>query len=439
MKRQLLASVSERVGERARVAGFIHTIRNQGSLVFIHLRDRSGIMQLIVEKSAHPDVWAQAKELTLESVVEVTGLVKAEKQAPGGFEIGVEELTVLSTAEPELPMPVNDKGDAEVSLKVRQDWRWLDLRRAKTRLIFEVWTTFEQGIRDYLIEKRNFIQIHSPKLMSSPSESKAELFEVKYFERVAYLAQSPQFYKQMAQAAGFEGIFEAGPVFRADPSFTSRHATEFTCYDVEFSYIDSHHDVMDLEAEMLAHAIERVAKKHGDQIKEMFDREVVVPKLPFPKLALLEAKKILAELKIPSEKPDDLSPEEERAISEWAKKEHGHEFLFLIDYPITIRPFYHMRHADNPGLTKSFDLLWNGLEITTGAQREHRHDVLIEQVKDKGFDPKGLKHYLDFFEYGCPPHGGFGAGGNRLIMQLLGLPNVREGIYLFRGVKRLTP
>lgn len=439
MNRHSISDVAAKVGERVKVEGFIHTLRKQGSLVFILLRDRSGQIQIIIEKKARPATWELAKNLTLESVIAVTGLAKAEAQAPGGFEIGAEEIEVLSSAAPELPIPVNEKVELEINMKSRLDWRWLDLRKPHNQLIFQVWTTMEQAFREYLVEKRNFVQIHSPKMMATPSESGAELFEVKYFERTAYLAQSPQFYKQMAQAAGFEGVFEVGPVFRADPSFTSRHATEFTGYDVEFSYIESHHDVMDLEAELLANIIKRVNEKHGAAIKELFNREIPEPTLPFPKITLLEAKKILAEQGVPSEKPDDLSPEEERAICTHVKEKEGSEFVFIIDYPISIRPFYHMRHEDNPQLTKSFDLLWNGLEITTGAQREHRYDVLREQVKEKGLTEGPLKHYLNFFKYGCPPHGGFGAGANRLVMQLLGLPNVREGVYIYRGVKRLTP
>ncbi|MGH7239304.1 MAG: aspartate--tRNA(Asn) ligase, partial [Candidatus Saccharimonadales bacterium] len=283
------------------------------------------------------------------------------------------------------------------------------------------------------------LEIHSPKLIATASESGSEVFEVKYFERKAYLAQSPQFYKQMAMAAGFEKVFEVGPVFRAEPSFTSRHATEFTGYDSEISYIESHEDVMREEERVIQYAISKVKEVYGVEIQRLFGRDVVVPETPFPRVSMRDAKKILAERGLKSEKEGDISPEEERAICEYVKQERGHEFLFVTDYPVTVRPFYHMRHESDPSLTKSSDLLWNGIEVTTCAQREHRYDVLVAQAKEKGMDVSPLQFYLNFFKYGCPPHGGYGMGTNRMIMKLLGLENVREAMFLYRGVNRLTP
>jgi aspartyl/asparaginyl-tRNA synthetase len=234
-------------------------------------------------------------------------------------------------------------------------------------------------------------------------------------------------------------VFEVGPVFRAEPSFTSRHATEFTGYDAEISYVESHHDVMAEEERVIAHALQKVKEVHGEEIKELFGREVVVPKVPFPKYTMAETKKILADLGVPSEKEGDLSPEEERKISEYVLEKEGHEFVFITDYPKTVRPFYHMRREDDPNITKSFDLLWMGLEVTTGAQREHRYDVLVAQAKEKGMNVESVQFYLNFFKYGCPPHGGYGMGPNRMIMKLLNIDNVREAMFLYRGVKRLEP
>lgn len=436
MERTLTADVKQQIGETILLKGWIHTIRKQGSLIFMLLRDRTGLLQVIVEKKT-TDVFETCQKLTVESVVALTGLVKEEQQAPGGYEVAATTIEVLSAAAPELPIPVVDK-ERKTNQQARLDWRWLDLRRPENYLIFQVWTAMEQAFRTDLI-KRGFVQIHSPKFMNTPSESGAELFEVKYFDRVAYLAQSPQFYKQMAQAAGFEGIFEVGPVFRANPSFTSRHDTEFTGYDVEFSFIESHTDVMRLESELLVAMLKAVSKQYGPIIEEQYKRKIVVPTLPFPSLTLQEAKKILKSQGLPSEKPDDLSPEEERALSAHILKTQKHEFVFVTDYPISIRPFYHMRHADDPTLTRSFDLLWNGLEITTGAQREHRYDVLKQQAEEKGLNLEPLKHYLNFFKYGCPPHGGFGMGPSRMLMKIFNVENVREVTYLYRGVKRLTP
>jgi aspartyl-tRNA synthetase len=317
------------------------------------------------------------------------------------------------------------------------NWRWLDLRRPEKQLIFKVWTVMEQAFRKYWIN-HGYIQIHSPKLMSVPSESGAELFEVIYFDRKAYLAQSPQFYKQMAMAAGFEKVFEIGPVFRANPSFTARHDTEFTSYDIEISFIDSHQDVIRAEEEMLVEVLTTVKEKYGKEIEKFYRRKLVIPKTPFPQFTMEEAKKILKKLRVPSER-EDLSPEEERKLSEFVLKKEGHEFVFVTEYPIEVRPFYHMRLETNPKLTKSFDLLWNGLEITTGAQREHRYEILVKQAKEKGLKIESIKYYLNFFKYGCPPHGGFGLGPTRMLMKIFNIGNVREVTYLYRGVKRLIP
>jgi aspartyl-tRNA synthetase len=276
--------------------------------------------------------------------------------------------------------------------------------------------------------------------MASPSESHAELFKLEYFETFAYLAQSPQFYKQMAMTAGLGKVFEIGPVFRADPSFTSRHATEFISVDMEMSWIDSHEDVMSFQEQLLVRAITAVKDKHGEEIKKLYDLDIEIPTVPFPRIPLAEAHQIIEARGYKVPRTDgDMDPEGERKIAQYAKEELGHDFVFLTDYPKHIRPFYHMRKKDDPTLTNSYDLIWKGTEITTGAQREHRVDVLVEQAKDKGLDPEGLSFYIDFFRYGAPPHGGFGMGLTRVVMLLLNLPNIREASFLFRGPNRLQP
>ncbi len=235
-------------------------------------------------------------------------------------------------------------------------------------------------------------------------------------------------------------MFEVGPAFRADPSFTSRHATEFTSVDAEISWIESHEDVARLQEELIVAALTAVNEKHGDEIRELFDVEVTVPSIPFPRIPLLEAKDIVAKRgHVIDRADDDLDPEGERQIAAHVMEEFGHEFVFLTDYPSTIRPFYHMRNAEDPSITNSYALIWNGVEITTGAQREHRVDVLEAQAREKGLDPEELGSYLDFFRYGVPPHGGFGMGLNRVLMLLLHQSNLREVTYLFRGPNRLAP
>ncbi|NCT55639.1 aspartate--tRNA(Asn) ligase [bacterium] len=437
MKRVYVQDIKSKISEEVTMMGWVHTIRDQGRIKFVLLRDITGIAQLVVGEEK-TEAFKIISDLANESVIEVIGVIKEERQAPNGVELQIDSITVLSKADPKLPIPIIDKSNAETEQPTRLDWRWIDLRKPEKALIFKVWTWMEQYMREFFVND-GFMEIHSPKFMSTPSESGAELFEVKYFDRVAYLAQSPQFYKQMAMASGFEKVFEVGPVFRANPSFTSRHDTEFTGYDFEISFIKSHYDVMEQEERMLRFVIEKLKQKFGAEIEKSYGRKLVIPTTPFPKVSMSEAKKILKKLNVPSEKDGDLSPEEERRLSEYILKEKGHEFVFVTEYPIDVRPFYHMRVDGDPTLTKSFDLLWNGIEITTGAQREHRYDVLIKQATEKGLHLEPLQHYLNFFKYGCPPHGGIGFGPTRMLMKIFDIPNVREVTYLYRGVKRLTP
>src|SRR5438105_1078249 len=402
---------------------------------FLIVRDETGLAQVVVDKQDPPsELNEQISALTAESAISVGGTVVADERVKlGGLELRLESLHVDSLAEPELPIAPDSSMDKRI------DWRYLDLRRPERRLIFEVQTTVEHAMREFW-RKQGFIELHSPKLMGSASESGAELFKVEYFDRTAYLAQSPQFYKQMAMAAGFGRVFEVGPVFRANPSFTSRHDTEFTSVDVEISWIDSHEDVMAFEEAWLAHVLEGVAREHGEIVEKTFGSQVVVPSLPFPRITLANAKEMLREQGVPGVGGQlDLDPVSERALSELVKERYGHEFAFVTDYPTSVRPFYHMRHAADAGLTKSFDLLWRGLELTTGAQREHRYEQLVAQASEKGVETESIQYYLDFFRFGCPPHGGFGFGLTRLLMRLLAQDNVREVTFLYRGPHRLTP
>jgi nondiscriminating aspartyl-tRNA synthetase len=433
--RTLIAELPSKLGERVTIRGWVHAVRDQKRMQFIVVRDESGLAQVVLAKDDPPSELNQkVSAVTAESAVTVTGSVVADERVKlGGLELRLEAIEVDSLAEPELPIAPDS------ALDKRIDWRYLDLRRPERRLIFEVQTSAEHAMREFWREQ-GFIEIHTPKMMGSASESGAELFKVEYFDRTAYLAQSPQFYKQMAMAAGFGRVFEIGPVFRANPSFTSRHDTEFTSVDVELSWIDSHEDVMAFEERWLAHVLAAVAGAHGEQIADTFQTELVVPAVPFPRVTLAEAKQLLRDHGHHAPGPDeDLDPSSERALSEIVREQHGHEFAFVTDYPTAVRPFYHMRHAEQPTLTKSFDLLWRGIELTTGAQREHRYEQLLAQAKAKRVDTGPIQYYLDFFRFGAPPHGGFGFGLTRLLMQMLGQDNVREVTFLYRGPHRLEP
>jgi len=434
MERTLVGNLRDAVGQIVCLKGWVQALRDMKKVQFIIVRDHTGLVQVVREKLGD-DLTTLISSLTAETAVEVIGTVVAnEKVKLGGLEISLEELWIVSPAPAQLPIT------EESGLDLRLDWRFLDLRRPINHLLFKVQTAAEHAMRQFWTEN-GFIEIHSPKFMGSASESGAELFRVEYFGGHAYLAQSPQFYKQMAMAAGFDRVFEVGPVFRANPSFTSRHDTEFTSVDVELSWIESHHDVMAFEERWLHYVLQSLKDKYGEAILQNFGEDIVVPSLPFPRVTMEEAYEIIAKRGhvLSAETKGDLDPEGERQLCAHIKEQTGHDFVFVTDYPISVRPFYHMRHADNPGLTKSFDLLWKGLEVTTGAQREHRYDVLMQQVLEKGLNPDPIKYYLDCFQYGCPPHGGYGFGLTRMLMVLLGVKNVREVTYLYRGPTRLAP
>lgn len=435
MKRTKINQLKGKIGKEVLIKGWVHEIRDQSNIKFILLRDNSGLIQLVVSDDKK-DIFNTITKIPRESVLSVEGVVKAEKQAPGGIEIKVECYNLLSEANRNLPIPVVEKSKESTALPKRLDYRWIDLRKPRNFLIFKVWNCMEDSMREFWL-KNGFTQIYSPKFMCAPSESGAELFTVDYFGRKAYLAQSPQFYKQMAMAAGFERVFEIGPVFRANPSHTTRHDTEFTSVDVEMSFIESHEDVMKFEEEWLSFMLKKVKQKLGGEIKEVFGVDINVPKLPFPRLTMKEALSLLAQKNYSSE--GDLDAEGEKLICGIVKEKFKHDFVFITEYPISVRPFYHMRKESDKSITKSYDLLWNGLEITTGAQREHRYEILKQQAVEKKLNLNLIEDYLNFFKYGCPPHGGFGLSPTRLLMILLDIKNVREVTFVPRDTERLRP
>ncbi len=414
-----------------KVQGFVENFRNKRTMAFIVVKDITGKLQVTVEKEKHPEMLEMLDKLTIHSVVTFEGeVVASEYVKMGGKEMYPDSMKVESYAD---ALPIKDDSDIDHKM----DYRWIDLRRDINHLMLEMQTTLTNAMREFLVA-RNFVEIHTPKLIAAASESGSDVFEVKYFDGKAYLAQSPQFYKQMAMAAGLERIFETGPVFRAEKSYTNKHATEFTGFDLEFSYINSFDDVMKMEEELLTYALEKVAEKHGEDIKAHYGLEVIVPKLPFPRMKLAD---VYAELEarygytVPDELKGDLTTEAERMTRQLAKDMFDHEFLFITDYDAKERAFYHMR--DEAGVPQGYDLIWRGVEITTGAQREHRYEILKAQAEEKGL-AEDVKFYLEFFKYGCPPHGGFGLGIDRLTMLFLGL-SIKEAEFLFRGPNRLTP
>lgn len=433
MSRVMIAEAKKQGEGTVNLAGWARNLRVHKGLIFIDLRDLSGQMQLVVLES--DPSFIEASKLTLESVIAVSGTLQ-EKPAKKGdtsgikdYELLVTHLEILSLAAEGLPIPVLTKADNEAEVDLRFDYRWLDLRQEEKQMIFKTWSKLEEGFREEF-SRLGFTQVYTPCLMSTASETGADVFEVKYFDRKAYLSQSPQFYKQMAIASGLEKVFTFGPVFRAEKSFTTRHVTEFTGWDFEFAFIESHHDIMDVEEKLLVNGFKK--------LKEELNLDIEVPSSPFPRITLADVKVKLKAIGVPSEKDGDLSPEEEREICRLIKEEQGHDFIFVTDYPAETRAFYHMRYPGT-NTTKSFDLLYRGVEVTTGAQREHRIDILEKQALEKGMNLEELKDYLNFFRYGCPPHGGVGIGPARLIMKIMNLNSVKEACFLPRDVRRLLP
>jgi aspartyl-tRNA synthetase len=439
MIRVPISALRAHVGETVTIAGWAQTLRLQRAMQFVLVRDHTGVVQ-VTHRRDGTALEAELDGLTAESAVRVTGRVVANPVVSlGGLELIPDRITVENRAA--TPLPVDDHTGPEGRL----DWRFLDVRRRPAaRLVFDVQTTVERAMREFA-SAHGCTEMHTPKLMGSASESGAEVFELGYFGGSAFLAQSPQFYKQMAIAAGVDRVFEIGPVFRAEPSFTSRHATEFISVDLELAWISDVEDVMAFEERMLAHVLAAVADAHGEQIEEHFGTTITVPKVPFPRITMAQAQEMLgtAGTASPAGARADLDPAGERATSARMTERTGHEFVFVTRYPASVRPFYHMRTASTgtgePDLTCSFDLLWKGIEITTGAQREHRYDVLLSQAAEKGLSTEPMRSYLDCFRYGCPPHGGLAIGLARLLMVALGLDSIREAMFLFRGPNRLTP
>lgn len=437
MNKLRFCDLKEHFNEEVVLKGFIDNLRDLQYVQFLVLRDRTGKVQVTIEKNdENKELNELVSSLTLESTVTVTGkLLESPKVKLNGMEVIPTSIVVTSKSENEIP--INFKDTSSALLDTRLDYRFLDLRNEKNVMMFKIQSAFVEGMRDFLY-KNEFTEIHTPKLIGAASESGSDVFEVKYFDTKAFLAQSPQFYKQMAMSSGFEKIFEVAPAFRAENSNTNRHTTEFTSFDIEFSYIDSFTDVMDFEEELIIAGLTKVKEKYGEIIKTMFNEDVIVPTRPFPRIKLNDLYKELESrygYNIPTEDVGDMNAETEKLTSKYAKEVYGHEFIFVTDFSAKKRAFYHMR---KDGIPQGYDLIWKGVEITTGAQREHRYEILKSQAEEKGLG-EDVKFYLEFFKYGCPPHGGFALGVDRMTMLLLGMPNLKETMFLFRGPNRITP
>jgi nondiscriminating aspartyl-tRNA synthetase len=423
-------------GKQVVLMGWVHILRDKGKIKFLILRDEHGTAQITIpQKRVLPEVFEKAGLLKPETAVAIRGRVVAAKQVESGVEVIPDEIRILNTSE-RLPIDVVE-GKVDIELDTRLNFRVLDLRKPTVNAVFRVQHSLVRFAREYL-ESQDFIEIHTPKLVAEATEGGANLFEVKYFERKAYLAQSPQFYKQLMLLAGFGRVFEIAPVFRAEKHNTRRHVNEYTSFDFEMAWISGVEDVMKMEEKMLHYSFTKTLEHSGREL-DLLGLDLAIPDVPFKRIKYTEAIDLVnkegKELSI----TDDLDPECERILGEVFPEKYGTDMVFITHYPLELRPAYTMPSLTDEGMTESFDLTYKGMEITTGGQRIHLYDLLVERFKAKGFDPDAFAFYLDPFKYGAPPHGGLGLGVERLTMQLLGIDNIREATLLPRDRDRLTP
>jgi nondiscriminating aspartyl-tRNA synthetase len=426
-----IQSVTPATGS-AEVVGWVHEVRDLGGLAFFLIRDRTGILQVtIVKKSANTSVLAAARAVSRESVVRVAGRVKAIDKAPGGRELIPDTFEVLNASESPLPLDVVEKVPAE--LDTRLDARFLDARRPRVAAVFQIRSAVMQAIHSFLFEN-GFIHITTPKIVAAATEGGTELFPIAYFDKEAFLNQSPQLYKQMMMAAGFEKVFEVGPIFRAEEHNTTKHLNEATSIDIEVSFA-THHDVMRILEDLIVHTYTHVKACCPDQLANLECADFEVPKAPFIRLPYARAIAI-AQKKTdePVRYGDDISPASERAIG---AEIAGH--YFIVDWPTEIRPYYAMPYEDDPSICRAFDLMHQRMELASGAERVFRHDQLVQQIRKKGLNPESFEFYLRPFRYGMPPHAGWGLGAERLVMTMLNLSNVREAVLFPRDMHRLVP
>lgn len=416
--------------EKYTTVGYVSEIRNFGNLMFVIVRKGYDYEQITFFKKDCPELYNQAKDLTKESIIKIVGEKKQAEKAMNGYEVIPENFEIISKAK--APVPLDISGKIESTFDARINHRYIDLRMPEHKAIFVIRSQVYKASVDFF-NKNEFINITTPKLVDCGVESGAELFKLDYFGKPAYLSQSPQVYKQMMIVSGFEKVYEIGPVFRAEKSNTTRHTTEFTGIDFEIAFAD-YEEILKITKELMTHIIKHVkenCKKELEILKINLTepKEMGVIDMPTLKNLLKEKGKTLTE-------EEDLDSEAEKLAYEIAKEKFGSDFLFVKDYPFEARPFYHKKEGQK---TKSFDLIWKGVEICTGSERETRVDVLKKQIQEKGLKEEDLNYYIEMLEYGSPPHGGCGIGLDRIVEILLNLPNVKEAVLLPRDPQRLTP
>ncbi|MDY4251367.1 MULTISPECIES: aspartate--tRNA(Asn) ligase [unclassified Clostridium] len=428
MKRIIVSEINKFIEKKIKVGGWVYRIRKLKEITFLILRDRSGLVQCVIEnKSINTD------NINIESVVSVVGEVMISKNALNPFEILIEEINIISESE-ELPIEINKK-DYNANLETTLNNRAISLRHEKVNSVFKIQNIIVQSFREFLIEK-GFTEIFTPKIVSEGAEGGTQLFKIKYFEKTAYLAQSPQFYKQMMVGAGFERVFEVAHVYRAEEHNTSRHLNEYVSMDLEFGFIEDEYEIMNLEEELIKYILNSVEEK-GKKYLELLNANLPRIHGSIPKIELKEAIKIIEAKYNKKGLEGDLDPEGEKLICKYAKEELSCDFIFITNYPRKKRPMYTMPLGEEG--TRSFDLLFRGVEITTGGQRIHNYNMLINSMKEKGLNPNDYEGYTEIFKYGMPKHGGLAIGLERITAQLLNLNNIREATLIPRDRTRITP
>lgn len=423
-------------GKRIKVAGWVWEIKDLGGIKFLWLRDREGIVQITApKKRVSQEIFKLIPKLNSEDVIAVEGIVNFTPKAKLGFEILPEKLEILNRAES--PLPLDPTGKVKAEIDTRLDNRFMDVRRPKVMAIFKIRSGIFKAMRDFFHEN-GFIEIHTPKIIATATEGGTELFPMKYFEKDAFLAQSPQLYKQIMMASGLDKVYEIAPIFRAEEHNTTRHLNEAWSIDAEMAFIENEEEIMDLLERLVAYTINYI-REHNTKELETLNFELEEPKLPFPRLSYDKALEILADLGKGISWGEDIDTEGEKLLGKYMMENENAPLYFLYKYSSEAKPFYIMKYDDKPEICRAFDLEYKGVEITSGGQREHRAEVLVEQIEEKGLNPADFEFYLKAFRYGMPPHGGFGLGAERLIKQMLDLPNIREAILFPRDRRRLTP
>jgi aspartyl-tRNA synthetase len=428
--------IRARVGKEVELSGWVHDVRVLGGISFVLLRNIRGVVQLAAPKKAvSPELFALVSSLHQEDVIRCVGTVKASKEARLGFEVIPSAIEVISKAAS--PLPLDPRGVTPAALDTRLEWRSLELRRPETAAIFKVENAIVQGFEEFL-QKSGFIRAFTPSIIGGVSEGGSDVFKLDYYGREAFLRQDPQLHRQLTVAGGFDRIYDLGTNWRAEVSHTPRHLSEHRTIAPEMAFISDETDIMKLEEEMVVHGIRQVMDGCADELS-LLKLDLKVPKTPFPVISFPEVYDILKAKGKSLPRGEDLDEESKDLLATYSKREFGSDFFFVNRFPSAPKPFYIMRYDDDPEFARSTDFFFRSLELSSGGQREHRHDKIMAQIREKKMEESGLRWFTEPFRYGVPPHGGYSFGIERFTAYLLGIQNIKEAVLFPRDPERLQP